>query len=309
MGRARTGSRARACYGRANRRRYGAGWTATWPPASLDWCIAPAAAAGFPPLEQQELIDLVSRDPAACGCARSRWRRRDLQERLPWLARATLPTVSRILQRCGLRRKRGRIRVHSPDPAYLAKRDEIAWALSAARYDPARVGLYYGDEASLHRQPSLAARWEAVGTEPTADHAPRFDSRHRLCAGLDAIGGRVVWIGGSHMTVPRLCAFLRALRTADPDRFLFLVWDNWPVHHHARVLATAAACRIELLWLPTYAPWLNPIEKLWRLCRQTVVHHHRLADQWPELKTRVAAFLDQFHQGSEDLIRYTGLSV
>ena len=28
--------------------------------------------------------------------------------------------------------------------------------------------------------------------------------------------------------------------------------------------------RIEPVWLPTYAPWLNPIEKLWRWLRQEV---------------------------------------
>lgn len=227
---------------------------------------------------------------------------------MPWLAGRSLPTVSRVLHRCGIRCKRGRVRVHSPDPDYEPKRDRIQWALRLARRYPRQIGLYYGDECSIHRQPSLAARWGVVGDEPTADQAPRFDSRHRLGAGLEAVSGRVTWISGSHLTVPRLCAFLRALRDADPTRVLLLVWDNWPVHHHDRVLAEAQRCRIQILWLPTYAPWLNPIEKLWRLCRQTVIHHHRLAEQWPELKARVTTFLDQFNQPSPALIRATGLS-
>jgi transposase len=250
----------------------------------------------------------VQRDPHLCGCERARWRRCDLRERLPWLAGRSLSTISRVLRRCGLRLKRGRIRVHSPDPAYVAKRDEIVWALGVARHYPRQIGLYYADEASLHRQPSLADRWGVVGDEPTAEHAARFDSRQRLCAALDATSGRVTWIGGSHMTVPRICAFLRAIRAADPDRVLLLVWDNWPVHHHPRVRAEAARLRIEFLWLPTYAPWLNPIEKLWRLCRQTVVHHHRLAHQWPLLKAHVTTFLDTFAAPSPALLRYTGLS-
>ena len=244
-----------------------------------------------------------------CGCPRSRWRRCDLQARLPWLAGRHVSTVSRVLHRCGIRWKRGRVRVHSPDPAYLAKRDAIVWSLSVARRYPTKIGLYYADEASLHRQPSLADRFAPVGDEPTADHAPRYDSRHRLCAALDATSGRVIWTAGSHMTVPKVCTFLRALRAADPTRCILLVWDNWPVHHHPRVLAEAKRCRIDFLWLPTYAPWLNPIEKLWRSCRQTVVHHHRLAHDWQELKARVTTFLDQFATSSDDLLRYTGLSV
>jgi hypothetical protein len=278
------------------------------PTGWLVWCTDPAAEAGFPPLQQQELADLVQRDPHLCDCPRARWRRCDLRDRLSWLAERSLSTVSRVLRRCGLRLKRGRIRVHSPDPDYLPKRDLIAWALDLTRCAPHRVGLYYVDEASLHRQPTLASRWGAVGTEPTADHAARYDTRDRFGGALDAISGRVVWTAAFTFRVCRICAFLRAIRAADPDRLLWLVWDNWPVHHHPQVRAEAERLGIYCLYLPTYAPWLNPIEKLWRLCRQTVVHHHRSAHEWSTLKAQVAALLDSFDGPSEALLRYTGLS-
>jgi len=44
--------------------------------------------------------------------------------------------------------------------------------------------------------------------------------------------------------------------------------------------------RIEPVWWPTYAPWLNPIEKLWRWLRQEVRKMHRLADDWDTLRQR-----------------------
>jgi transposase len=59
--------------------------------------------------------------------------------------------------------------------------------------------------------------------------------------------------------------------------------------------------------LPTYAPWLNPIEKLWRWLRQDVLKRHRLAGDWPSLRGRVNQFLGQFATGSQDLLRYVGL--
>ncbi len=34
----------------------------------------------------------------------------------------------------------------------------------------------------------------------------------------------------------------------------------------------AAAGRLVLLYLPTYSPWLNPIEMLWRHFRREVTH-------------------------------------
>jgi transposase len=37
----------------------------------------------------------------------------------------------------------------------------------------------------------------------------------------------------------------------------------------------AAAGRLVLLYLPTYSPWLNPIEMLWRQFRREVTHTER----------------------------------
>ena len=87
------------------------------------------------------------------------------------------------------------------------------------------------------------------------------------------------------------------------------MWDNWPVHAHAKVLAAAAEQRVTLLWLPTYAPWLNPIEKLWRQLKQQVLRLHPCSDQWPALKQAVATFLDHAAQLSAERLRYVGLEL
>jgi transposase len=61
------------------------------------------------------------------------------------------------------------------------------------------------------------------------------------------------------------------------------------------------------VWLPTYAPWLNPIEKLWRWLRQDMLKLHQRADDWRALRGRVRAFLEQFAGGSQRLLEYVGL--
>jgi hypothetical protein len=79
------------------------------------------------------------------------------------------------------------------------------------------------------------------------------------------------------------------------------------------VLTKANELNIHLLWLPTYAPWTNPIEKLWRWLKQSVLHNHQLAEHFDTLKEQVRTFLDQFTLGSPDparsadLLRYVGL--
>lgn len=226
---------------------------------------------------------------------------------VPGLRHYTLPGLCRLLQRLRIRWKRGRLRVHSPDLAYATKLAWIARAHQQARAQPAQVRLCYGDEFSLYRQPTLSGTYAAVGTEPTAALSHRANTRQRLSAALDALSGRVVWTAGATMGVPGLCQFLTTLRRAYPTQTLLLVWDNWPVHQHPTVLARAAREAIQLLWLPTYAPWTNPIEKLWRWLKQEQLHHHRLATDWPALQTDVARFLNQFAHGSPALLRYVGL--
>jgi transposase len=87
-----------------------------------------------------------------------------------------------------------------------------------------------------------------------------------------------------------------------------VVQDNWNIHSHPDVLtALADYPRIKPVWLPTYAPWLNPIEKLWRWLRQDILKMHRWVEDWPQVKQRVREFLEQFAQGSAALLRYVGL--
>ena len=89
---------------------------------------------------------------------------------------------------------------------------------------------------------------------------------------------------------------------------VYVIEDNWNVHSLPEVqVALADMPRLEIVPLPTYASWLNPIEKLWRWVRQRILHHHRLSDRWTELRGRVAAFFDQFRHGSRELLKYVGL--
>ncbi len=53
-----------------------------------------------------------------------------------------------------------------------------------------------------------------------------------------------------------------------------MAWDNATTHEDDEVDAVvqAAGGRLVLLYLPTYSPWLNPIEMLWRHFRREVTH-------------------------------------
>ena len=205
--------------------------------------------------------------------------------------------------------KRGRLHLHSPDPDYQTKVDAIQAVLEQAREKPALTRLLYADEVSFYRQPFVGDTWYQKGTETfraALSHAS--NTRYRVTGTLDACTGQVVWHGASKIGVRALCRWLVQVRAFYGDTLrLVLAWDNWPVHKHEKVEQAAKDNKIELLYVPTYAPWTNPIEKLWRKMKQEVLCLHRLSDDWPGLRDKVADFLNGFAQPNPALVRYVGL--
>lgn len=124
---------------------------------------------------------------------------------------------------------------------------------------------------------------------------------------MNARTGQVVWKGCSKTGVPQICLWLKQLRAANENKRVVLVWDNWPVHYHPLVLGCASEQNIEILWLPTYAPWLNPIEKMWKWLVADVLSAHRHASEWEHLRWQVEQFLERLTKPSKELLRYCGL--
>lgn len=184
-------------------------------------------------------------------------------------------------------------------------------AVEQAKAQPGRSVLLFQDEASFYRQPSQAWLWAWMGRrQPRVRYGHRANTRMRLVGFLEAVSGQVLTWDLDRVSAKRLAWCVRQVSAAFPRaERIVLVWDNWPVHQHPTVLeALAEDPRLQLLPLPTYAPWLNPIEKLWRLVRQEVTHAHPWCEDFPHFRTTVMAKLEEFAHGSPRLLRYCGLS-
>lgn len=268
------------------------------------------------------------------GHDRHRWTLATIAEQIEWLQGHAPGMVWGLLKRLGISYKRAREYIHSPDPHYQAKRALIAEHRVRAEREPERFPLLYLDEFSLYRQPTLSWAYETVGhLQPLARRSHAANTTSRLIATLDSVTGRVIYGQRSRITTVYLSDFFARVSDAYPHaETIAIVLDNWPVHFHPDVLcrlqpqhfpwppyvppnwpteprprAVRDSLPVQLLCLPTYASWLNPIEKLWRWLKQDIVHLHRCADDWAGLKALVEAFLDRFSTGSSDLLRYVGL--
>jgi transposase len=217
-----------------------------------------------------------------------------------------------VLDRHGLHIRAARVRQHSPDPEYLTKLEHLLSCLHDAAAHPDDVVLVFLDEMGYYRWPADGRTWgpTAPTPAPLADREGPNNKQWRVIGALNALSGRVDYLDAYIIGREKVIRFYHQLIAAYPDaRQIYAVQDNWSIHTHPEVQAALATLpQIEPVWLPTYAPWLNPIEKLWRWLREQVLTLHRLAGDWEALRERVNAFLDQFAAESHALLQYVGLA-
>src|SRR5262249_13513157 len=77
-----------------------------------------------------------------------------------------------------------------------------------------------------------------------------------------------------HKRRTEIAELLTLLLKKHPDQAIYVAWDNANTHQGGEVdqVVQAANGKLVLLYLPTYSPWLNPSEMLWRHCRREVTH-------------------------------------
>lgn len=281
-----------------------------------------------------EIEHIIGREPRQFQVDRSRWTLATLKQACEWLRQRSLAAIHRLLDKLEIAIKRGRWHIHSPDGDYTSKLALIKTYQELAERDPERYALLYQDEFTYYRQPSLNSDYAPRGrSQPLAELSYRSNTITRVIGTLDAGTGRVVHDQGWRTDIPMIVRFYEKVCQTYPGLKLFIVQDNWPVHFHPDVLAALEPQEInpfgwrrppnwptepskharrlnlpiQLIVLPTYASWCNPIEKLWRLLKAEVLHHHRLADKLTELRQQVTDFLASFSPSSQTLLRYVGL--
>ncbi len=265
-----------------------------------------------------------------------RWTLATVRDSLSWLGTLSLSGVWRHLKRAKISRKRGRMKVHSPDLQYLEKLSEIQRLLELAANSDGKIVVLFADEFSFYRQPTVADAYSRTGSrhQPIARMSHCSNTLGRIGGAINALSGQVSYVMASKCGIPQLLKLYQQIRLDYPEaEVIYLVEDNWSVHFHPTILNALAEQEtvfdlkippswkdvigkpwkaeklpIQIVPLPTYASWCNPIEKLWRWLTQEILHLHRQADNWDLLKEQIKEFLDKFREQSAELLKYIGLT-
>jgi transposase len=126
--------------------------------------------------------------------------------------------------------------------------------------------FYYADEFNISWLPTLRKMWSPKGQQVMIPTPGQPKTQYGLGA-VNYHTGETVVIIRKKKRRKEVAELLQALLDKHPR-------DNATTHQDDEVEAVVrgAASRLILLYLPTYSPWLNPIEMLWRHFRREVTH-------------------------------------
>jgi transposase len=154
------------------------------------------------------------------------------------------------------------IQEHAHDQAAFV-RDELEPRLEQARQGRGRV--YFVDAAHFVFAPFLGCLWCVARLFVRAASGRK---RHNVLGAFDAVAHRLIRVTNQgYINAESVCTLLRSVAEASVGLPITLVLDNARYQKCAVVQALAASLEIELLYLPSYSPNLNLIERLWRFVR------------------------------------------
>jgi transposase len=98
---------------------------------------------------------------------------------------------------------------------------------------------------------------------------PSGRKRYNVLAALNAITHEVIRVANhSYINAESVCGLLHQIAAAGLPRPITLVLDNARYQRCELVQALARSLHIELLFLPSYSPNLNLIERLWKFVKK-----------------------------------------
>ena len=98
---------------------------------------------------------------------------------------------------------------------------------------------------------------------------PSGRKRYNVLAALNAVTHEVIRVTNhSYINAVSVCGLLRQVAAASLRRPITVVLDNARYQRCALVQTLARSLRIDLLFLPSYSPNLNLIERLWKFVKK-----------------------------------------
>ena len=216
--------------------------------------------------EQEKEIQkaIVDRHPEQLRLPGCMWTRNNIRELIErWYRIKVLPsTLGYYLSRWGFSAQRPVKRAYKQDMQRVTDWVEQEFPGIKQRAKEENAEIFFGDETGIRNTANYAKGYAPIGQTPVV----RVESKKMKINMLSAVSSRGklrFMLYSESMNTYKLIDFLDRL-ARDTDKKVFFVLDNLRVHHGRMVMAWLARhkSKIELFYLPPYAPEYNPDEYL-----------------------------------------------
>jgi transposase len=225
---------------------------------------------------------LLKTAPRAYGWCRTRWSCATLvvEVQVRRGVRVSAETMRHWLHELGWEWKRAKVAAKDDDPERVEKLARIRVACEQLR---AGVALFFADELDISLLPKVGYQWMPKG-EQVEVMTPGTNEKRYLAGALDLTTGTIthcVWYRKQTGLFLDLLETLDRTYPAPLFSHLTVVADNAKIHHAQKGQQWLAAHpRFEVLYLPTYCPRANPIERAFGDVHDKCTRNHTRKRMW-----------------------------
>lgn len=215
----------------------------------------------------------------------------------------TLNTMGNYLKRWNFTPQKPIKKAYEQNPKAVEKWMTEEYPAIKKRARKEKALIYWGDETNITNEIHHGRSYAPKGKTPEVKKVGKKIKINMISAITNKGGLR--WMSyTSTMTQNKYILFLaRLIRTE--SKKIFFIADNLSVHHGKKVKAWAEqhGGRIELFFIPSYSPELNPDEYLNRDLK-TNVHRAKAPRDFKQLKANLKSFMSMLQKTPARVMKY-----
>jgi transposase len=173
-------------------------------------------------------------------------------------------SVGRLLHQIGFSCQKPLYRAYQQDPEAIEHWKKTVFPQIKKRAKKVGATIYFEDESGIRSDFHSGTTWALKGKTPVIKTTgARFSTN--MVAAISTRGHLKFMVKKGSVTADVICSFLKRLmhNTQEP---VFLIWDGHPTHKSKKVRECIESFdgKLEVYFLPSYSPELNPTEQVWR---------------------------------------------
>jgi transposase len=173
-------------------------------------------------------------------------------------------SVGRLLRQMGLSCQKPLYRAYQQDSEAVEYWKKTVFPQIKKRAKKLGATIYFEDESGIRSDFHAGTTWSPKGQTPVIKvTGARFSTN--MIAAISTRGNLKFMVNQGTVTADVLCDFLKRLMH-NAQQPIFLIWDGHPTHKSKKVRECIESFegKLEMYFLPSYSPELNPTEQVWR---------------------------------------------